>query len=166
MFFVRVTNKGLMLDAASTFDDTVFKAIVFSGGCTVTATRAGNRFGREVGVSVPCVWITLIVGFHKGNIVGAGQERFGQGNGEDCIVGKAAIRTEQIELLGLDVVPLVNRADNVTRYCTDHLELPRKRPCHVENALDCLGIILGGRQLVILIATFEIRIRFAYVSDQ
>jgi hypothetical protein len=116
--------------------------------------------------SVPCVWITLIVGFHKGNIVGAGQERFGQGNGEDCIVGKAAIRTEQIELLGLDVVPLVNRADNVTRYCTDHLELPRKRPCHVENALDCLGIILGGRQLVILIATFEIRIRFAYVSDQ
>jgi hypothetical protein len=106
VFFVRVTNKGLMLDAASTFDDTVFKAIVFSGGCTVTATRAGNRFGREVGVSVPCVWITLIVGFHKGNIVGAGQERFGQGNGEDCIVGKAAIRTEQIELLGLDVVPM------------------------------------------------------------
>jgi hypothetical protein len=51
VFFVRVANKGLRLDAASTFDDTGLKAIVFSVGCTVTATGASSRFGREVGVT-------------------------------------------------------------------------------------------------------------------
>jgi hypothetical protein len=51
VFFVRVTNKGLRLDAASTFDDAGFKGIVFSVGCTVTATGASSRFSREVGVT-------------------------------------------------------------------------------------------------------------------
>jgi hypothetical protein len=44
--------------------------------------------------SVSRVWITPIVGLHQGSIVGAGQDGFGKGNGEDSIVGEEAIRTE------------------------------------------------------------------------
>jgi hypothetical protein len=91
--------------------------------------------------SVSCVWITPIIGPHQGSIVGAGQDRFGQGNGENGIIGEAAIRTEQIELLGLDVLPLV----------TDPIMSPAIAPIiwmFLEgglasfNALEYLGIIL------------------------
>ncbi len=54
VFFVRVANKELMLDAASTFDDAGFEVIVFSVGCAVESLTARcrlsknkRRFGRE-----------------------------------------------------------------------------------------------------------------------
>jgi len=54
VFFVRVANKGLKLDAASTCDDEGFKWVVFSVGCmSDSMTSMSNprknerRFGWE-----------------------------------------------------------------------------------------------------------------------
>jgi hypothetical protein len=43
VFFVRVANKGLKLDGASTFNDEGFQLVVFSVGCTSDSMTARSK---------------------------------------------------------------------------------------------------------------------------
>jgi hypothetical protein len=47
VFFVRVANKGLMLDAASTFDTAGFEVALFSVGCKLDSLTAGSELGKN-----------------------------------------------------------------------------------------------------------------------
>jgi hypothetical protein len=54
VFFVRVANKGLMLDAASTLAETGLEVLVFSAGCKLDALAARSELRknkRRVGCS-------------------------------------------------------------------------------------------------------------------
>ena len=47
VFFVRVANKGLMLDAASTFDSAGFEAALFSVGCALDSLTARSELRKN-----------------------------------------------------------------------------------------------------------------------
>ena len=48
----------------------------------------------------------------------------GDGDGHDRVVGELALRREQFEIFGFDVVEFVPRSDDIAQNCADHGPAP------------------------------------------
>ncbi len=86
---------------------------------------AGAGIGRPLmkGVAVAGIGVAAVIFSHYLFVVVVVQDCLGQGHRQDAVIGEKCLRTEQFKFLAFDVVPLVNRADDVTGYCSKHMIL-------------------------------------------
>ncbi len=61
-----------------------------------------------------------IIGFQQWHIISVGQDRIGEGYGENAVISERRGGTEKLKSLYLDIVPFADRADYVSSQCTDH----------------------------------------------